>query len=152
MSCIYGEHQSGTEEQGWVAHFVISALRKLPITVLGSGKQVRDVLHVEDLIRAMERVLRVSAASMRSVFNIGGGPENSMSILELLHLLEQRTGKTPQVQFSEWRPGSQKVYISDIRDASTTFDWTPEISPQDGVSRLVRWCGSSEAEPIVRIR
>jgi len=139
MSCIYGEGQSGNEDQGWVAHFVISLLRGLPLTIYGDGKQVRDVLHVEDLVRAFDGALNAPDATRGRVFNIGGGPENTLSLLELIDLVKGMTKTEPALSFSEWRIGDQKVYISDTSRAQEVLRWRPQISPQEGVARLARW-------------
>ena len=139
MSCIYGEGQSGNEDQGWVAHFVISILKGRPLTIYGDGKQVRDVLHVQDLARAFEAALRSESAMKGGLFNIGGGARNTTSLLELVHLMKRLTSKETALDFAEWRPGDQKVYISDILQAKETFGWEPEISPEEGVRRLVQW-------------
>jgi len=139
MSCIYGEGQSGNEDQGWVAHFVISILRGSPLTIYGDGKQVRDVLHAEDLVRAFESALQSPEALNGGVFNIGGGPRNTLSLLELVHLVKVTKGAEPILSFSDWRPGDQKVYISDIARAKTVLGWTPKIPPSDGVGRLAGW-------------
>jgi len=139
MSCIYGEGQSGNEDQGWVAHFVISILKGRPLTIYGDGKQVRDVLHVRDLVRAFHAALQTDRAMRGGVFNIGGGPDNTASLLEIVHLMKRLTGKEAPLAFAEWRPGDQKVYISDITQAKDTFGWRPEIPPEDGVARLADW-------------
>ncbi len=145
MSCIYGEGQSGNEDQGWVAHFVLSILRGLPLTIYGDGKQVRDVLHVEDLVRAFQGALESDEALRGGVFNIGGGPENTLSLLELVDLVEGLTEKKASVSFSDWRSGDQKVYISDISAVEGSLGWRPEVSPQEGVSRLIDWYTSEFA-------
>ncbi|MFQ5803763.1 MAG: NAD-dependent epimerase/dehydratase family protein [Thermoplasmata archaeon] len=139
MSCIYGEGQSGNEDQGWVAHFTLSMLRDKPLTIFGDGKQVRDVLHVEDLVRAFRAALESDRTSRGGVFNIGGGSENTLSLLELLDLVRELTGKEASLSFSDWRSGDQKVYISDISRAETVLGWKPSISPREGVARLIRW-------------
>ncbi|WP_376792225.1 NAD-dependent epimerase/dehydratase family protein [Thermoflexus sp.] len=141
MSCIYGPRQFGTEDQGWVAHFVISAMSGRPITIYGDGKQVRDLLFVTDLIAAMraavERIDRVAG----QVYNIGGGPENTLSIWqEFAPLLAELLGRPPDPPaFGPWRAGDQKVYISDIRKAMRDLDWRPQVSVREGLTRLVEW-------------
>ena len=139
MSCIYGEGQSGTEDQGWVAHFVIRILEGRRLTIYGDGKQVRDVLHVQDLVRAFDAALQSGPAMRGRVFNIGGGAGKTTSLLELVHLMKRLTGKQASLAFADWRPGDQKVYISDIQRAKETFGWEPEISPEEGVGRLAQW-------------
>ncbi len=145
MSCIYGEGQSGNEDQGWVAHFILSILRGKPLTVYGDGKQVRDVLHVKDLVRVFRAALESEEVLRGSIFNIGGGPNNTLSLLELVNLVGGLTGKQASISFSDWRPGDQRVYISDISAAQELLGWKPEISPQDGVARLIDWYTSEFA-------
>ena len=138
MSCIYGTRQFGNEDQGWVAHFALSTLRDEPLTIFGDGKQVRDVLYVKDLIRAYDAFL--SAPEGKSgVYNIGGGPSNTTSLLEFLDLLEEKTGKRTDVSYDEWREGDQKVYVSDISRAGDELDWEPEVDFEEGIQRFVDW-------------
>ncbi len=137
MSCIYGERQFGVEDQGWLAWFIIATLTGKPITIYGDGKQVRDVLYVKDLIDAFDRFLESNVK--HAVFNIGGGPKNTLSLLELLDLLQDMTGRRPKVSFSSWRPADQKVYISNVRKAQEMLGWKPRVTPQDGVKRVVNW-------------
>ena len=137
MSCIYGERQFGVEDQGWVAWFVIASLTGRPITIYGDGKQVRDVLYVKDLVSAFDRFLQSSIK--HGVFNMGGGPENTLSLLELVGMIEKHTGRRPDLKHEDWRQADQKVYISDIRKVSESLGWKPTVSPSDGVARLVRW-------------
>ncbi len=139
MSCIYGTRQFGNEDQGWVAHFVISSLMKRGINIYGDGKQVRDILFVDDLVRAFECAIEKIDATQGNVYNIGGGSQNTTSLLELIDLLEQKCGKKIPTTFHDWRPGDQPVYISDVRKAQETFRWVPTISPQEGVTRLMDW-------------
>ncbi len=142
MSCIYGEGQSGNEDQGWVAHFVMSILGGRQITIYGDGKQVRDVLHVDDLVRAFSAALDSPEVLQGHVFNIGGGPENTLSLLELVRIVEELTGKEASLSFDEWRAGDQKVYISDLSQAKLALGWEPLIPPDEGVVRLTRWYNS----------
>ena len=137
MSCIYGERQFGVEDQGWLAWFIIASLIRKPITIFGNGKQVRDVLYVKDLVDAFDRFLR--SKLKHGVFNMGGGPRNTLSLLELLEELRKLTGTYPQISFSAWRSADQKVYISDIRKAQEQLGWKPTISPLEGVKRVLRW-------------
>lgn len=137
MSCIYGIRQFGNEDQGWVAHFTISSFFNRPIVMYGNGKQVRDVLFIEDLVRAFDLVCQNIDKTKGKAYNIGGGPKNTMSLLELLDLLKG-FGLTPEYTFDDWRPADQKVYISNVRKA-TEFGWEPKISPEDGVKRLLEW-------------
>jgi len=137
MSCIYGERQFGVEDQGWVAWFAIATLLDKPITIYGDGKQVRDILYVDDLIRAYDLFIRSNLK--HGVFNIGGGAENTISLLELLDLLEELTSRRTKIGYADWRPSDQKVYISDVKKAKEKLKWRPSISPKEGVSRLVEW-------------
>ena len=139
MSCIYGTRQFGVEDQGWVAHFTISALHGKPITIYGDGKQVRDVLFVDDLVDAFEVFLQDSSRHERAVFNMGGGPSNTLSLLELLAMLESELGQKISVTPADWRPADQKVYISDIRKARKELRWEPKIAPTEGLRRLLGW-------------
>ena len=137
MSCIYGPRQFGVEDQGWVAWFAIAIFLGWPITIYGDGKQVRDVLYVDDLIRAFD--LFINSNMKHEVFNIGGGPENTLSLLELLELLENLTGRRSKIDFATWRPSDQRVYISDVSKANERLHWEPKIGPAEGVKRLVAW-------------
>src|SRR5690606_26344720 len=111
---IYGPHQRGTEDQGWVAHFLINTLRGKPITVYGDGRQVRDVLFVDDLVRAMQLAVDRIDATRGQAFNIGGGPDNTTSLIELIDVIEQLHGERPKVTFDQWRTADQRYYVSDI--------------------------------------
>ncbi len=141
MSCIYGERQMGVEDQGWLAWFTIAAMTGRPITLFGDGKQVRDVLYVGDLVQLFNGFAESDVP--HTVCNAGGGPDNTLSLLELIGLLEEETGKRSPVSFAPWRPSDQKVYISDISKAGRTFDWAPATAPREGVQRLVRWVGEN---------
>jgi len=142
MSCIYGPRQFGNEDQGWVAHFALSALRDEPLTIYGDGKQVRDVLYVEDLIRAYDAFLQAPAGKP-SVFNVGGGPERTTSLLEFLDLLEGKLGERPDVSFQDWREGDQKVYVSDVSRANAVLNWNPIVGVEEGIGRYFDWAKHS---------
>jgi CDP-paratose 2-epimerase len=140
MSCIYGPHQFGNEDQGWVAHFLISAVRDRPIIIYGDGKQVRDILFVEDLVNALlaarARIERVAG----EVFNIGGGPGNTLAVwTEFAPLIQRLTSRLPAVTRRAMRPGDQAVYISDIRKAARLLDWQPRVSVAEGCAQLHAW-------------
>lgn len=137
MSCIYGSKQFGVEDQGWVAWFVIANLTGKPITIYGNGKQVRDVLHVSDLALAYDAF--INSRLKHEVFNMGGGSENTLSLLELLAVLEETTGRKTRIAFADWRPGDQKVYISDVTKAHKKLGWKPKVSPQKGILNLTEW-------------
>ncbi|TQQ83374.1 NAD-dependent epimerase/dehydratase family protein [Halonotius terrestris] len=138
MSCIYGARQFGNEDQGWVAHFAISTLRDEPLTIFGDGKQVRDVLYVKDLIRAYDAFLS-NPDGKPAVYNIGGGTENTTSLVEFLDMLEDQTGARTDVSFDDWREGDQKVYVSDISRARNELDWEPQVDFETGIRRFVDW-------------
>lgn len=139
MSCIYGPRQFGNEDQGWVAHFLISWLLRSPITIYGDGKQVRDILFISDLIRAFELAVERIDQTIGQVFNIGGGTANATSVLELLEFLEARFGYKVPIWFAEWRAGDQKFYVSDVRQAKAMFGWKPLITKDDGLRQLIDW-------------
>ncbi len=139
MSCIYGPHQFGTEDQGWVAHFAIQALKDRPLTVYGDGLQVRDVLFVEDLVDAMLLAHDCIDRTAGEAFNIGGGPRNTVSLLELLDLLEAVTGRRPAYDVEPWRAADQRYYVSDVRKFGRATGWQPRVSVREGVYRLVEW-------------
>ncbi len=139
QSCIYGPRQFGNEDQGWVAHFAISAVFGRPITIYGDGYQVRDVLHVYDLVRAFELAVQQIGRVRGRIYNIGGGPDNVISLRWLVSMLEEELGKPLQIGFGEWRPGDQKVYVSDVRKAGADLGWAPQIDARKGVRQLLAW-------------
>ena len=141
MSCIYGERQFGVEDQGWVAWFTIATLLNKPITIYGNGKQVRDILYVKDLVRAFDLFLESNLK--HEVFNIGGGINNTLSLLELLDLLEKLTGKRTTIKYNNWRPSDQKVYISNISKICELLKWMPEVNPKEGIRKLVEWVNNN---------
>lgn len=137
QSCIYGPYQYGVEDQGWVAWFTIAAAVGKQVTVYGSGKQVRDVLHVADLVAGYETAWQKNAAG--EVFNVGGGPEMVMSLIELLAMLRERFPKWAQHKRADTRPGDQPVFISDIGKIRARIGWEPKITPAAGVEKLTQW-------------
>ena len=140
QSCIYGPRQFGVEDQGWVAHFVIAAAFNRPITIYGDGRQVRDLLHVDDLIRAYELGLEQIDERRGEVFNVGGGPANTLSIwTEFGPLLESLAGRPVPVSYRDWRPGDQRVFVADIGKAAEKLGWEPSIPPQEGIRALYNW-------------
>jgi CDP-paratose 2-epimerase len=144
QSCIYGPHQFGMEDQGWVAWFTIRALQGRPVTVYGDGKQVRDVLWVADLVDAYDAAWRRIETISGRAYNIGGGPAYTLSLLELIDLLDQRFGTPLRHTFEDWRPGDQKVFVSDIRKARADFGWAPKVAPAEGVAELATWLQANE--------
>jgi len=139
MSCIYGPRQFGVRDQGWVAWFTIATLLGKPITIYGDGKQVRDMLYVTDLVAAFDAFVQKREKLHHGVYNMGGGAGNTMSVRELLEYLGEFTGKRSDVSYEDWRPGDQKVYISDISKAKKELGWNPGIDSKEGVKRLAEW-------------
>ena len=139
QSGIYGPHQFGIEEQGWLAWFCNALLFNKPVTIFGNGKQVRDVLYVDDLIRAYDSALKNIKKTRGKAYTIGGGPRFSLSIWELFDILEKLSEKKFNHSFGPWRPGDQKVYVSDVSRAKKDFGWSPKVSPKEGVKKLYNW-------------
>jgi len=139
QSCIYGYRQFGVEDQGWVAWFTIATVLDKPITLYGDGKQVRDVLFVDDLVDAYQAAVREISRTAGQVYNLGGGPRNQMSLLELLEHLERMGEKKISYRFDKWRPGDQPVFVCDIRKAERDLGWTPKTPVLEGVSKLFGW-------------
>jgi len=139
QSCIYGPHQFGVEDQGWVAWFAIAALLDKKLTIYGDGKQVRDVLHIDDLLAAYAAVFERPDTAAGQAFNVGGGPAHTLSLLELIELLQHRLGKPVAPAFADWRPGDQKVFVSDIAKLGRATGWQPQVGVEDGVGRLIDW-------------
>jgi CDP-paratose 2-epimerase len=145
MSCIYGAHQFGTEDQGWVAHFLIRALEGQPITLYGDGRQVRDILSVDDLVDAFLLAQTHMSTHSGQAFNMGGGPGNTVSLLELLELIAEMLGHKPEVTFEGWRTGDQRYYVSDTGKFQRATGWRPRISVQEGLDRLLQWLVESRS-------
>ena len=140
QSCIYGQRQFGVEDQGWVAHFVIATVMGRPISIYGDGMQVRDVLHVDDLVAAYQAGIDRIDELSGEVFNLGGGPENTLAIwAEFGSLLEELAGQPVPVNYGPWRPGDQRVFVANIRRAEELLGWRPRISPREGITRLYKW-------------
>lgn len=146
QSCIYGQRQFGVEDQGWVAWFTIATILGRKITIFGDGKQVRDVLHVEDLVSSFRACIAHQKSIAGEIFNIGGGPNNVLSVLELTSHLHEVSKSKPNIGFDDWRPGDQKVYISDIRKAADQLGWAPQIQPKEGVRRFYAWVQENRTE------
>jgi CDP-paratose 2-epimerase len=139
MSCIYGERQMGTEDQGWVAHFLIRALERRPITLYGDGHQVRDILYVGDAVEAYLAAWRRIDAVQGRAFNLGGGPTNAVSLRGLVEHIGELIGVTPDVHFSDWRAGDQRYFVADTRAARAALGLDDPMPWQAGVERLARW-------------
>ena len=139
MSCIYGPHQHGTEDQGWVAHFALRALADETITLYGDGAQVRDVLWVADLVDAFLRVRDGIDSLAGTAFNVGGGPDNAVSLLEVVDLIGDLRGERPHVEFAPERPGDQRYYVADTLRLQRATGWRPRVSVPDGIEELYYW-------------
>lgn len=146
QSCIYGTRQFGVEDQGWVAWFIIASVLRRNITIFGDGKQVRDVLHVDDLLRAYEGAILAPEKVTAQAFNVGGGPNQILSLLDLVEMLEHRLDRKIPLGWDDWRPGDQQVYISDIRKLEKALDWKPEVTVQTGVGQLIEWVEQHRTE------
>jgi CDP-paratose 2-epimerase len=139
QSCIYGPHQLGCEDQGWLAHFAICAVLDRPITICGDGKQVRDLLHVRDLIRLYDLAIGNIERAMGRAFNTGGGPSRARSLREVIATLEEITGRPLRLSFTDWRPGDQRIYVSDTAAVRQALGWEPTVEPEEGVRELCGW-------------
>ena len=140
QSCIYGPRQFGIEDQGWVAWFIIAAVTGRPITLYGDGKQVRDILNVDDLLNAYDAAIQKIDIASGKVYNMGGGPENVMSVwAEFGPMLEKMIGNTIEVARSDWRPGDQRVFYADISKVGDELGWKPKIGVEEGIHKLFDW-------------
>lgn len=137
MSCIYGPRQLGCEDQGWVYHFINSVINDKTINIYGDGKQIRDILYISDLIEAFDKFIHSDCKT--EVFNMGGGKENTISLLELISFLETELDKKIDIKYHNWRPSDQKVYISDISKVSEILKWKPMISPHQGIRKVIEF-------------
>jgi CDP-paratose 2-epimerase len=148
MSCIYGPHQMGTEDQGWIAHFLIRAMSGQPIMICGDGMQVRDVLFVDDLVDAFLLAQANNRTLSGQAFNIGGGMGNTISLIELLKLIETMEGRKPLVHMDDWRAGDQRYYVSDTRKFKAATGWAARVTVREGVGRLHQWLKESGPTPL----
>lgn len=139
MSCIYGPRQFGTEDQGWVAHFILRALRGERITLYGDGMQVRDVLYVDDLVDAFLLAEQNAARLKGRAFNMGGGAGNAISLQDLLDRIERLQGKRPAIDFDAWRTGDQRWYVSDTSAFQRETGWQPKVAAEEGIALLFDW-------------
>ncbi len=136
MSCIYGERQLGTEDQGWVAHFLLRAMAGEPLTIYGDGFQVRDVLHVGDAVSAYCAAWREIGRIAGQAFNLGGGPANAISLRQLIAHIEKLLERRVAVAFSEWRAGDQRYFVADASAARTALDLPHPLGWREGIERL----------------
>jgi len=139
MSCIAGARQFGNEDQGWVAHFLYSALRGEPVLIYGDGRQVRDILCVNDLLKAFEAALAARPVTEGQIYNIGGGPENTVSLLELIEQVEELTGHKVSYQMDERRPGDQFIYVTDFSKLRRDTGWEPRYSVRETLKEIYSW-------------
>jgi CDP-paratose 2-epimerase len=146
MSCIYGPRQFGTEDQGWIAHFLVKALAGEPITLCGNGKQVRDVLHVSDAVGAYRRILARIDRLKGQAFNLGGGPANAVSLRMVLRAIAAITGREPETVPSAWRTGDQFYFVADTRKLRAATGWSAQIGWREGLADLAAWLTQSAAE------
>ena len=146
QSCIYGPRQFGIEDQGWVAWFIIAAVMGKPMTIYGDGKQVRDILHVNDLIQAYDLAVEKIDVAKGQVYNLGGGPSNVMSIwAEFGPKLEKMIGSSLNVSRGDWRPGDQRVFYADVSKAKQELGWEPKINVDEGVNMLFDWVNKNKS-------
>ncbi len=140
QSCVYGPYQYGIEDQGWLAWFAICGLLKRTITLYGDGKQVRDILFVEDLVDCYLRAVEHRAVTAGHCYNIGGGPEHTISLLQGIGILEEVLGCKIDRKMADWRPGDQRVFVADVREAYKDFGWKPKTTERDGMAKMANWC------------
>ena len=139
MSCIYGPHQFGNEDQGWMAHFVYAALQGKTLMIYGDGRQVRDVLNVNDLLRAFEAARDSQSKTAGEIYNIGGGPENTTSLLEQVERVESLTGRKITVVYDECRPGDQQIYVTDFSKFTADTGWRPAMGIDETTEQIRAW-------------
>jgi CDP-paratose 2-epimerase len=150
MSCIYGPRQFGTEDQGWVAHFLLRALAGQPVRIYGDGTQVRDILHVEDAVAAYRAVLSRIEQLKGQAFNLGGGPRNAVSIRSLLFEIGLILGSETKASYGDWRQGDQLFFVADTRKLQIATGWKPQIGWRDGVRRLAEWLAANRLGRSIR--
>lgn len=145
QSCIYGPRQFGIEDQGWLAWFILAITFTNPITIYGDGRQVRDILYIDDLVKAYWYAIKKIDIARGKIYNVGGGIKNSIAVwTELEPILEKLFNKKISPHFATWRPGDQKVYISDIRKIASELGWKPMISSKYGIEKLFSWVQSNK--------
>jgi CDP-paratose 2-epimerase len=153
MSCVYGTRQFGTEDQGWVAHFARSLLGGAPITIYGDGCQVRDILWVDDLVAAMRSAMKRIDHTAGEIFNLGGGRDNAVSVRQVIDRLMEITERRVPVKTAPWRPGDQRIYVSDTAKAQRVLQWRAATPWQRGLERLVEWLEEADlSTPVLPLR
>lgn len=148
MSCIYGPHQHGNEDQGWLAHFLIQTLRGEQITLYGDGRQVRDILYIDDLVNALLLAWEKAAELSGQAFNIGGGPGNAVSLLELIDLISKVHGPISPLASSGWRVGDQRYYVSNCAKFRAATGWAPSVCVPEGIQHLYHWLKENTDAPV----
>lgn len=141
MSCIYAPQPLPCAEQGWLVWFVVASILSSPIIIYGDGHQVRDVLYATDCVRAYD--MFIESNIKHGVYNLGGGPDNTISLIEHIDYIEKKTGKRSEVVYEDWRPLDQKCYVSDIRHIANDLNWTPSISPEVGTDKVIKWVNNN---------
>ena len=145
QSCIYGTRQFGVEDQGWVAWFIIASILGRPITIYGDGKQGRDILWIDDLVDAYVKCYESADKVSGKIFNVGGGSQNILSLLELVDYLKEEGILAQTPAFSDWRPGDQKIFVCDIDKIFNVLGWKPSISPREGIKKLILWARGNKS-------
>lgn len=145
MSCIYGPHQCGTEDQGWVAHFALRALAGDTVSIYGDGNQVRDLLYVDDLVDAMLLVQRNITQLSGHAFNIGGGVDNTASVMNVIDIIRELHGSC-EVAFDAWRPSDQRYYVSDTRKFQDATGWRARVNVPEGIARMYEWLRTAQRQ------
>src|SRR5271163_3902598 len=146
QSCVYGYRQHGLEDQGWTAWFMIASATKRPLTIYGNGKQVRDVLFIDDLVDAFNTIGLNNELASGAIYNMGGSSENTLSLIELISYMEERTGAPIEYALAPPRPGDQLVYISDTSKAERELNWKPRVSSAQGLKLLFDWMQENKHE------
>jgi CDP-paratose 2-epimerase len=142
LTGIYGTRQLGGEDHGWVANFAIRSVQNWPITIFGTGKQVRDIIYATDICEAFDAFYKTRKAG---IYNIGGGKQTAISLLECIDMIDKINGFRPNVQFAPDRHGDLRYFICDISKAQKELGWSPRIMPEEGIERLISWIKENAA-------
>ena len=143
LSCIYGGMQYGIEDHGWITWLTMSAIFGKKIKIFGNGKQVRDALYIDDLVELFFKI-SIASTTKSKIYNVGGGNKNSLSLIELITSLESKLQKRVNFKKYDWRPGDQKIYISDISKVSKELNWKPKVKISDGLDKVINWIESNK--------